>query len=163
MKKTKQITLVVYTTATLLSTQITGYAQYNAAKGNRATENIRSTPKQLNTDAVAPQSCSSPQKVYCDSIKNLDYIVCLPIGTDVNAAKKIAGNISFTNTDKDGAYYFTLVYSWKGTLIKQENTRVAPGVPVVIKFTLDADLNYSGSINNVQVWLQSCKKLYDPK
>jgi len=139
--------------------------EYQAAKNNAAPVTVQQSARQLNEVRQGAWSCSDPQKLNCEtSIRNLAYSVCLPLNADLVNAKTITGNITLTNSEPSGAsYYFTLYYSWKGTMITKQNTKVGAGAPTVINFTLNADPNYSGSINNLQVWLQTCRKVFEPK
>lgn len=138
-------------------------AQYTAAKDNKATANIPKPSKPDAGRALAPLSCGEPQRLNCEGLKQLSYKLCLPLGADMINAQKLTGNITLMNNETDGGnYYVTLYYSWKGNMATQQNIRISPSTPKVISFSMNAVPNYSG-INNVQVWVQSCTKVFDPR
>jgi len=146
----------------LLITRTTS-AQYTAAKDAKATANPVKAAKPDASRAFAGQTCGDLQQLFCEGIQHLQYKVCMVKGVDLNTAQKVNGQIQLVNGETDkGNYYITLYYSWKGTNISEQNVKVPAGGSKAIAFSMNAQSNYTGSINNVQVWVKDCRKIIDP-
>jgi hypothetical protein len=141
----------------------TASAQYTAAKDSRATANPVKPAKPYVGRAFIGQTCGDLQRLFCDGLQHLQYKVCMVKGIDLNTAQKVSGQIELVNGESHkGNYYITLYYSWKGTNVSEQNVKVPAGGSKTIAFSMNAQTNYTGSINNVQVWVKDCRKIIDP-
>jgi hypothetical protein len=136
---------------------------YEAVKESKAQANPVKPARTDAGKAFIGKTCGDQQKLFCDGVQNLQYKVCMVKGIDLATAQKVSGNIELLNGEAgNNNYYLTLYYSWKGTNVVEQNVKVPAGGNKTISFSLNAQPNYTGGINNVQVWVKECRKVIDP-